>query len=125
MATERNLRAITAEIRKRAPQARLVVVDYITLFPPTGTCAALFLTPPQADEARAIATRLEAVTERVTKEAGGDIVKASALTAGHDACAAEPWANGYLMRGGSGATGWHPNRPAHTAIAEALDALLR
>lgn len=123
--TERNLRAIAAEVRKRAPRARLIVVDYVTLLPPTGTCPALSLTPAQADEARAIANRLAAVTDRVARESGADIVKASALTVGHDACSAQPWANGYLMRGGAGATGWHPNRPAHTAVAEAIDTLLR
>lgn len=125
VATERNLRAIAAEVRRRAPQARLVVVDYITLLPPTGACPALSLTPAQADEARAVERRLAAVTERVARESGADIVKASTLTADHHACAAQPWANGYLARGGGGPTGWHPNQPAHTAIAEALDALLR
>jgi lysophospholipase L1-like esterase len=36
---EAHLGQIAGEVRRRAPQARLVFVDYTTVLPPTGTCA--------------------------------------------------------------------------------------
>ena len=44
---EANLHTLVAEIRRRAPRARIVFVDYVTVAPPEGTCAALGLTPPR------------------------------------------------------------------------------
>jgi lysophospholipase L1-like esterase len=125
---EAGLRAIAAEVRKRSPQARLVFVDYVTVLPPRGVCAVMPISVADADELRARAERLARLTEKVARETGADLIKASDLTRGHDACAADPWTEGLAPpRDASvrGPASFHPLLPAMTAIAGALEAKLR
>jgi len=122
------LRAIVAEVRKRSPQARLVFVDYVTVLPPRGVCAAMPISSADADELRARAERLARLTEKVARETGADLIKASDLTRGHDACAADPWTEGLAPPHDAAVRGpasFHPLLPAMTAIARALEAKLR
>jgi lysophospholipase L1-like esterase len=123
-----NMRTIAAETRRRAPQARLVFVDYVTVLPPSGvTCAALPLTGQQADELRARSARLAALTEQVARESGASLLKASDLTRGHEVCTADPWVEGVAYRlkpADFGPAAFHPKRPAMDAIASALDRML-
>jgi lysophospholipase L1-like esterase len=122
-ATAASLRVIAAQVRLRAPKARLVFVDYVTVLPPKGTCATVAISAADADELRARAARLAKLTAQVAAETHADIVKASVLTAGHDACAADPWVEG-LVQGqtpaGRARASFHPTLPAMTAIAAAL-----
>jgi len=122
-ATETSLKAIAAQVRQRAPKARLVFVDYVTVLPAKGTCAAVAISAADADDLRARADRLARLTAQVAKDAHADILKASVLTAGHDACAADPWVEG-LVQGqtpaGRARASFHPTLPAMTAIAAAL-----
>ena len=115
---ETHLTQIAGEVRRRAPAARLVYVDYTTVLPAEGTCPALSLTAEQAAADREINRHVVEITARVAKARGSGLVAASAITAGHDACSAEPWANGYPPAKGAA---FHPRLEAHTAIAEALD----
>ena len=96
-------------------------VDYTTVLPPEGTCPALSLTADQAESSRRINARVVALTAKVAKDTGSGLLAASALTAPHDACSAESWANGYPPAKGAA---FHPRLEAHTAIAEALDRLI-
>lgn len=123
---EARMREIAAQVRRRAPGARLVFVDYLAVLPPQGTCAATPLTPDQADASRAIARRLAEITARAAKSSGADLVTASAQSIGHDACAREPWMNGY-PRPGAPVDGlfYHPNLAGMTAVADALDRMLK
>jgi lysophospholipase L1-like esterase len=120
-ALEQRLTKIATEVKRRAPEARLVFVDYTTVLPPAGTCAALSLTAEQAASSRAINARVVAITAKVAKDTGSGLLQASAVTAAHNACAAEPWANGYPPAKGAA---FHPRAEAHTAIAAALDRML-
>lgn len=122
---EARLGQIASEVRRRAPQARLVFVDYTSVLPPSGTCPALSLTADQAAASREINRHVVEITARVAKASGSGLLTASTLTAAHNACAAEPWANGYATPGHPvvGAA-FHPRVQAHAAIAEALDRLI-
>jgi lysophospholipase L1-like esterase len=120
---EANFRQIMVEIRRRAPAARIVVVDYVAVLPPGGSCAPLGLTSEQASDLRARATRLAAVTAKVAAEAGADLIPASRITADHNVCAADPWAWGAVSpeeRARSEAVGFHPRVEAMTAVARAI-----
>ena len=115
-------------MRKRSPQARLVFVDYVTVLPPHGICAAMPISIADAEELRARAERLARLTETVARDTGADLIKASELTRGHDACAADPWTEGLApLRDPSvrGPASFHLLLPAMTAIAAALEAKLR
>ncbi len=117
---------IAKEIRRRAPQAHLVFVDYLAVLPESGTCAATPLDEMQADGARYTARRLAEITRIVAAQNKARVITASEFSKGHDACSDDPWMNGY-PRPGSPVNGtlYHPNGKGMTAIANALAALLK
>jgi len=112
---------MVAAIRERAPKARVVLVEYPTILPPRGACAATPLTDADADAARAKAARLLAITREAATSGGAMVITTSEFSRGHDACSDAPWMNGYPA---PGAAPYHPNLAAMTAIAQALDAAL-
>jgi hypothetical protein len=114
---------MTAEIRRRAPRARIVLVDYVTVTPPEGTCPGLALSLGEAGLLRARAARLAALTAKVAKDAGAVLIEASKLTQGHHACSADPWVWGYVPaaeRATSNAVPFHPRPEAIAAVARAI-----
>ena len=116
--------AIAKEVHSRSPEARLVFVDYLTILPETGDCEAMRLFDFDTQESRQVAHRLAAITAKAAADNGADILKASDLSQGHDACASDPWMNGYPIRNGKAAP-LHPNAKGMIGVADALDALLR
>ena len=126
--TADNMRAIVAEVRRRSPQARLVFVDYITVLPSGAPCPKIALTQVDEDALRSRAERLARLTAQVAAETGVDLIKASELSRGHDACAADPWVQGYALKASPtdwGPVAFHPLLPAMSAIAAGLDQRLR
>lgn len=122
---EQQLSTFASEVHRRAPVARLVFVDYATLLPESGNCAALPLSVPDADVSRVTAARLRQITVDVAGRSGAEVLRASDVTRGHDACAPEPWMNGFTRPSEtfSGAP-FHPNLAGMTAVAQALDQFL-
>lgn len=116
--------AIAKEVRRRAPAAKLVFVEYLAVLPEAGTCAATPLDEFAADGARSTARRLAAITREVASANGATVVMASEFSRGHDACSADPWMHGYPRPGApvSGAM-YPPNAAGMTAIADALEVL--
>jgi lysophospholipase L1-like esterase len=110
---------MVAAIRERAPKSEIVLVEYPEILPPQGACPATPLADADADAARAKAARLLAITREAATSGGATVITTSEFSRGHDACAAEPWMNGYPA---PGAAPYHPNLAAMTAIAQALDA---
>ncbi|ANI76873.1 hypothetical protein [Sphingobium sp. EP60837] len=69
-----------------------------------------------------IASRLAALTAKVAHDAGAEILAASSLSRGHDACAANSWMNGFIKPKGSASFApYHPNLAGMTAVADALE----
>jgi lysophospholipase L1-like esterase len=111
-----NLQAIAAGVRDRAPAARVLFVDYLTILPPAGEGAG---PPPPAgiaDWGRAIAARLATTTHAAAQAAGAEYVAASAASAGHHAWSATPWTRRFhlSLRGGAP---YHPNAAGMAAVA--------
>ncbi len=124
-AVERALHAVVAAVRARAPRARIVFVEYPAVLPPAGVCARTPMTGDEADGLRATAARLVAITERVAQAERVDVVRFSVRSAGHDACAADPWISGYIDASGQKVpVPYHPNLAGMTAVADDLVALL-
>lgn len=121
---ERSLDAIAAEVKRRAPNATLVFVEYLALLPDRGGCAITPISTADADRARDAARQLSAITRRVAKRAGAKVLRADA-SRGHDACAAVPWVTGFDPAArGTGKVPYHPNLDGMTAIARSLDRML-
>ncbi len=119
---QEGLRRIADAVRARAPSALLVIVDYPTVLPATGACAATPLPDGAADRSRATADRLAAATAQVAREKGALLIRAGDLSRDHGVCAADPWMVGYPA--GPGGAAYHPNRTGMNAVAVALDKAL-
>jgi len=117
---------IAAEVRKRSPEARLVFVDYLTVLPPEGQlCAATPLSQEQAALVNDMAWRLAQLTADAAQETGADILKASGLSATHDACSEDAWMTAYPLPDAPVAVPYHPNLEGMTAVANGLESLLK
>jgi lysophospholipase L1-like esterase len=119
-----NLRGIAAEVHRRAPNAKLVFVQYVTLVSDV-SCPLEAIDAEDARVAKDIALRLSTVTEAAARDSGALVLNAETMSANHTPCSAQPWANGlhadYDIKNGAP---WHPNAAGHAAIAEALFQIL-
>jgi lysophospholipase L1-like esterase len=115
---------VVATIRARAPQARIVFVDYPHVLPMQGACAATPMTDADANAAREIARRLIAITAEAAARNNTDLLQASRLSENHDACATEAWMNGSTNPNPLDGVAYHLKLAGMTAIADALHAML-
>lgn len=123
-ALEAGLLAIAGRVRERAPGARLVFVQYVSLVPRV-PCEVATMPAQYAQMNRAIGRRLSEITARVARRTGSLLLEADRISRGHTPCDAEPWSNGMtrpidLTHGAP----WHPNAAGHKAIAAALQDML-
>ncbi|SDM71910.1 SGNH/GDSL hydrolase family protein [Allokutzneria albata] len=107
---------VVTAVRKKAPRAKVLLVNYLTVLPRTGTCTGVPLTPAQADFERGVASRLAAATRRAAVETGASVVDAASASATHDACSADPWMEKYQP--GQGRAGYHPTPAGMAAVAD-------
>lgn len=116
-----HLRQIAQQVRRRAPQAKLVFVEYIPIVPDAGGCIDVPLDEAQAIAARKVLGRMAEVTKEAARAEGALFLPMGQLSKGHDACSSSPWAAGHPGQPAD----WHPTEAGHKAIAEALAARLR
>jgi lysophospholipase L1-like esterase len=120
---EGNLAMIGRRLRDRAPDCRVLFVDYLTILPPHGDDRG---GPPPAEIAqwgRAIAARLAATTRVAAGTAECEYVAASAASADHHAWSATAWTRQFhlSLRGGAP---YHPDAAGMAAVAELVLATL-
>lgn len=115
-ALEQHLREIAQGVRRRAPQATVVFVEYVRIVPETGACADVPLDQTQLVAARETFRRMFKVTKKAASAEGALFLPIGQLSKGHGACSSNHW------RVGSPGTpsSWHPTAAVHKAIAEAL-----
>lgn len=113
------------DIRRKAPQATILMVGYLRVSPDTGGCAELGTTGRRTKlEARA-EQRLDQTLASAAKVSGVGYLSLRKVSKGHDVCAGDDaWVNGLKPAGGTGAP-LHPNadgmRGAAGAIVERLE----
>jgi lysophospholipase L1-like esterase len=115
-----NFSKIVAAIHQRAPLARVVLVNYLTVLPEEGTCAKLGLNVRQADAMRTVALRLQDATRKAAVD-GVSLLDAAALSKGHDVCSPDPWIAS-AHPASLHIAPLHPNIEGMTAVADALAA---
>lgn len=113
------LRAVGTAVRQRAPGARVMFVDYLTLLPPPGVVTAP-LSAEHADLGRFVAERLEEATATAARATGCEVLCAGQASRGHHPWSADPWTVG---------AGWplpwrpapfHPNAAGMRAAADLI-----
>jgi lysophospholipase L1-like esterase len=127
-----SLDRVVAEVRRRAPGARIVLVGYLPAVPALpalgpGQCAALPLAPADAARMRDATARLRQAFEAAAARNRVELVAAAAIGARHEICAAAPYVTGYHPArepGWPAPVAYHPNQAGMDGIADALDAIL-
>ena len=119
---EAELDGLVDAIRQRSPHARIVFVDYITIFPTNAKpCAA---TPMSRDQLRYFndqAAELAKATKRVShRHDGVDLVTISKTSRNHHICSSDPWVDGWVFGNvfGGGLVAYHLNAAGMTATAD-------
>jgi lysophospholipase L1-like esterase len=103
------------EVRRRAPRARIVLIDYLTVLPPDRSVPTGRLPAPVAEWGRQVARRLSAETRAAAARHECDFVAASEASRDHHAWSASPWTRRYGFP-----APFHPNREGMRAVADLL-----
>jgi len=110
-------------VTERAPSARVLFVDYLTLLPPPGQPA-----PPMsradADLGRHVAATLERVTAEAAAATGCGVVKAGEASRAHHGWSSDPWTTRFSMRWPGRPAPLHPNAAGMRAVAGLVEAKL-
>ena len=116
------LAALVSAVRNRAPRARVLLIDYLTVLPRSGGCAALPMTEEDLRSCVDLGRRLEEATAEAARASGAELVEASAISRDHTVCDPEPWVTGWefgdVLAGGVGP--YHPNAAGMRAVADAV-----
>jgi len=115
-----SLRAVAEVVRRRAPQARLLFVDYLTLLPPAGTPAPP-LSAPDAELGRHLADRLL----QATLATGCEVVGVAEASAEHHAWSQLPWTVGARFPIPGRPAPFHPNAAGMAAVAQMVVSRVR
>lgn len=114
-----SLRAVGAVVRRRAPNARVVFVDYLTMLPPDGQPARP-LPQADADLGRYVAGCLEELTAAAAQATGCQIVRAGQASRTHHAWSTDPWTVGAAWPLPWRPAPFHPNAAGMRAVAELI-----
>ena len=111
------LLATLREIHRRAPHARIVLVTYPAILPPSGTCPKLGIDESDATVMRQVGDKLAELTRASAQQATVSLVDLTKLSVDHNACASSPWVNGSAPAQGEQ---FHPNLSGASATAFAI-----
>jgi lysophospholipase L1-like esterase len=111
------------EVRRRAPRARVLFVDYLTLLPPAGTPAPP-LSAVDVALARHVGDTLKQFTEAAAAATGCGLVRASDASVDHHPWSNQPWAARLGLPLPGRPAPLHPNAAGMRAVADLLVAAL-
>lgn len=113
-------------VRKRAPNAQIIVIDYPRIVPSGVACAALPLARGDYSFARTVNRRLDeaVMTGARNADVGARTLDLWASSVGHALCSAAPWINGPRLELGRAAA-YHPFLTEQEAVARLLEAELK
>lgn len=121
-------RSVIAQVRQRAPQAEIILVEYLTLIGPDYRPDVDG--PLNAEQAQSTRQRAEMLRRVYTKAAEGQdrcsVLPVAKHSLGHGVGSQEPWVTGHgwgMLFGGS--TPWHPNARGMEEVADLLCTHLR
>ncbi|ORB90680.1 SGNH/GDSL hydrolase family protein [Mycobacterium persicum] len=113
-------------LRRRAPRARVLFVDYLTVLPPAGVAAAP-LSAADSELGRHVAATLERLTADAAALTGCEVVRAAAASRDHHAWSPEPWTEKPARLGvplPARPAPLHPNAAGMRAVAKLVAAQL-
>lgn len=112
---------IARRVRRRAPQARVLLVDYLTIIGGhTAPAAEVPLDPAEIAAFRRIQSGLETAFAVAADASRAELVRISAISRGHALGSAEPWVNPFIPDLRTTLGSFHPNAAGMTAVADEL-----
>jgi len=112
-------------VTKRAPKAKVLVITYARLMPPTSTCSAIPFSRPDVGWFASIEAALSKAMATAARNRSLPLVDLHALSRGHDVCAGpKAWVNGPRPKKQDGIL-YHPNGAGERAVAAAVKSELR
>lgn len=122
--TVKRLTSALQSIQTKAPDARIVFVGYLPIFPQDGGCVMADLDPTRVAPARAGLLAIERTMKRAAKRADVEFVSFAKRGVGHQSCDGDKaWVTGIETVDGVG-MGLHPNSAGMRAVAKTLAAHL-
>jgi lysophospholipase L1-like esterase len=120
-----NLSRVLDEVRRRSPDARVMLVGYLRMAPEGDGCSDLPVKSPQLADFVDGEQAIDAELARAASKAGVQYLSAYELSEGRDACAGRrAWVNGSNPRKGDGEV-LHPRASGMRAVAAAAIEALR
>jgi lysophospholipase L1-like esterase len=116
---ESGLVRIVEEVTARTENARIVLVDYLTVIG-GGTSGGTWFDDAERDLFLRMRTALEGAYVRAAERTGAELVRMSELSREHGLDSAEPWVRGLLTDPASSAGSFHPNALGMERVAEEL-----
>jgi lysophospholipase L1-like esterase len=114
-----SLKEVGRTLRERAPRAKVLFVDYLTLLPPAGTAA-----PPLSGADAALGRRIADTLERLTGETAADTgcewVRVAEASRAHHAWSALPWTTKFGIPLPGAPAPLHPNAEGMRAVADLI-----
>ena len=124
-ATAQGLAGIVTAAQERAPRARVVLVDYLTVVTertPTGT-SAVFTEQELAVFLRTQAALVQAYRIAADRS-GAELLAASSISLDHGLGADDPWVFGFQPVMAKTAGSFHPNEEGMRAVADELSRMI-
>ena len=118
-----SLIGVGREVRRRAPRARVLFVDYLTLLPPAGT-PAVPLSAADVALARHVGDTLKQFTEDAAAATGCELVRASDASVDHHPWSNQPWATRLGLPLPGRPAPLHPNAAGMRVVADLVVAAL-
>ncbi|WP_417310229.1 SGNH/GDSL hydrolase family protein [Devosia sp.] len=110
------------ELRRRAPQALIIVATYPAILDTAPPCPALGISAAEADAMRGVGEQLAETTRQAVAATDAVLVDMAALSTDHAVCSEQPWIYGPFPKSGMG---FHPTLAGATATAAAIADLIR
>lgn len=108
---------VVTRIRERAPDSRILLVDYLTVAgPATRPRLDVPLNEEQLPSVVMMAEGLAAAFATAAERSGAELIAASAASLDHAVGSAEPWTTGFSLRGAP----YHPNEAGMKAVADLI-----
>jgi len=114
-----NVRRSLAEIAKRAPHARIVLVGYPQIIPAHGTCSELPLAAGDYPWARGVVKGLDDALKAAARKARVTYIDMWTPSTGHDICSSDPWMAGRHNVPGK-AVAYHPFEVEQKKVASLI-----
>lgn len=113
----RRLRDALRDVRRRSPDARVLLIGYPRIAPADGTCPRLLpLAEGDYVTAERIAESLRLAMRRAARSTDAEFVDMYAASRGHDVCSEDPWVNGRFTDQ-TAALAFHPFADGMRAVA--------